>query len=165
MTLDHVPSTLQQLTVPTHVLSGTAQFLRTAGQAGNEGKVFWLGEVLSPRVAQVTELYVPEQIAHRSALGVAVEVPQRAHVALLTYLSPRIFVLAKVHSHPGKAYLSEADDANPAFRHEGAFSIIVPDFARAPLGDLTHCAVFRFTDRTWEHLSPERIRREVQVTT
>lgn len=163
MGLNYVPTTLAQLLIPRHVIQDTVAFLRQAGQLGDEGKVFWLGTVEDEVSAHITSAYIPEQIAHRSILGVAIEVPQRAHLALLSALKPGEFLLAKVHSHPGDAYLSDADEANPTFRHEGAFSIIVPDFARAPLDAFVGCAVLRFTDRRWKLLTAQDVEHALQV--
>lgn len=165
MGLNHVPTTLNRLVIPQWVIEETADFLRQAGQQGNEGKVFWLGTVEDETTGHITTGYIPEQIAHRSILGVAIEVPQRAHLALLSTLKLGEFLLAKVHSHPRDAYLSDADEANPTFRHEGAYSLIVPDFARAPLNAFAGCAVLRFTDRRWRQLTPEEVRQSLQVVT
>jgi hypothetical protein len=38
-------------------------------------------------------------------------------------------VAAQVHSHPGEAFHSKADDRWAIVRHEGALSLVVPNFA------------------------------------
>jgi hypothetical protein len=50
--------------------------------------------------------------------------------ALMAHLRARkLGLAAQVHSHPGRAFHSEADDAWASVRHEGALSVVVPNFA------------------------------------
>ena len=49
----------------------------------------------------------------------------------MTHLrSDRLKVVAQVHSHPGKAFHSEADDQWAIVRNVGALSLVLPQFAR-----------------------------------
>lgn len=158
-----VPATISRLVLPVPIAQETTRFLQVVGKEGNEGRVYWLGEIESSLGARITEVFIPRQVARRSIFGVSVEVPQSAHLDLLEHLRPGLFTLAKVHSHPAKAYLSDTDDANPHFRHDGAFSIIVPDFARHGLDNFTDCAVFRFSNSEWRQLSPQDVEATFEV--
>lgn len=158
-----VPATISRLVLPQPLARETTRFLQAVGAEGNEGRVYWLGEIESSLRARITEAFIPKQIARRSIFGVSVEVPQSAHVDLLEHLGPGLFTLAKVHSHPGRAYLSDTDEENPHFRHDGAFSIIVPDFAQRGLDDLADCAVFRFSSREWRQLSSQDVEAAFEV--
>src|SRR5437763_818131 len=53
----------------------------------------------------------------------------------------RLMVAAQVHSHPGPAFHSKADDRWAIVRHEGALSLVVPDFA-------VNTTVSNFLDRS-----------------
>lgn len=60
----------------------------------------------------------------------------------------RVMVAAQVHSHPMDAFHSKADDEWAIVRHEGALSLVVPNFAstttRATF--LSHAKVYRYSD-------------------
>jgi proteasome lid subunit RPN8/RPN11 len=60
----------------------------------------------------------------------------------------RLMVAAQVHSHPGEAFHSYADDRWAIVRHEGALSLVVPDFALQTQVDnfLDQTKVFRFSE-------------------
>ncbi|MHC2297262.1 hypothetical protein ACVJBD_001468 [Rhizobium mongolense] len=50
---------------------------------------------------------------------------------LLAHLrEKRLRVLAQIHSHPGRAFHSEADDEWAIVRHAGALSLVLPRFAQ-----------------------------------
>jgi hypothetical protein len=43
-------------------------------------------------------------------------------------------VFADAHTHPGAAFQSHSDRTNPMVGREGHIAIIVPEFARWPIG-------------------------------
>ena len=55
----------------------------------------------------------PDRRATRSTLGVSLEVTRRGQLQLATALGPDDLYVARIHSHPGEAFHSPADDANP----------------------------------------------------
>jgi hypothetical protein len=66
--------------------------------------------------------------------------------------------LIRVHSHPAEAFHSEADDANLVLSHEGAISIVVPNFGHRVPSDLSQAAVFQYAiKRGWRQLLPREI--------
>lgn len=157
MTRLQVPPTLERFTIPRRVIDTTAAFLRDRGEAGVEGTVLWLGEVVSDFEATVTETYVPEQVAYRTPHGLAVEVTRHGLNELIRWLPAGIFVLARVHSHGEEAYHSETDDQNMIISHEGAISIVVPNFARDGM-DLARCSVNRLhRGQGWVELSSVQV--------
>lgn len=163
MTRLQVPPTLEYYSVPQPVIELTAAFLALRGRSGVEGTVLWLGEVVDDAHATITEPLVPEQIAYRTERGLAVEVTGSGLTRLIESLSPGVFVLARVHSHGEAAYHSETDDQNMIVSHEGAISIVVPDFARDGL-DLLRCSVNELRrGRGWVALGEAEVRRRFQV--
>ena len=60
--------------------------------------------------------------------------------------------LARVHSHPGEAFHSATDDANPALTHTGALSIVVAYFGLGLRHGLDACAVYRLDEGRWRAL-------------
>ena len=158
-----VPSDLRRIDVPRTVLDETRELLAELGSEGLESTVLWVGLVIGPQTAEVLAAVRPRQVAYRSDHGLAVEVPQDALSELISALPEGVFVLARVHSHPGAAYHSELDDTNMLIAHEGAISIVVPDFARRPI-DLTRCSVNELRhDRGWVELDGAAVRDRLHV--
>jgi hypothetical protein len=58
-------------------------------------------------------------------------------------------VVADAHTHPGAAFQSHSDRTNPMVAREGHIAIIVPDFARWPIGR-NELGVYEYVgDHTW----------------
>lgn len=150
--------------VPQRVLDDSRDFLRARGAEGHEGTALWIG-----RPCQVTgdvdivRLFVPDQIAIRTLHGVAVDLTPEAHYTLTDNLGPRELFFCRIHSHPEEAFHSRRDDANSVITHQGAISIVVPHFARAPL-DLAGCAIYQLEHGSgWLRLSSTDVARRFQV--
>ena len=73
--------------------------------------------------------------------------------------SRRVMVAAQVHSHPRDAFHSKADDRWAIVRHEGALSLVVPNFALgttvATFLDDTKVYRLSMSDQWVEVLKPE----------
>ena len=163
MTYLKIPPTLRNYVIPRHVLERTREFLSERGERGVEGVVLWLGEIVDDDTGSVIAAYVPEQITHRSELGVAVEVTKEGLTRLITGLPDGVFVLIRVHSHPTDAFHSDLDDDNMLISHANAISIVVPDFAREPIV-LERCSVNELRhDAGWVELDPDEVRGRFRV--
>jgi hypothetical protein len=104
----------------------TLEALRAAGRMGNECVVLWLSARPVTPGASIVEIYIPEQEAAVDMF----RIPPPGMTALMAHLRARkLGLAAQVHSHPGRAFHSEADDAWAIVRHEGALSVVVPNFA------------------------------------
>jgi hypothetical protein len=152
-----MPDIVTKIIVPDNIIPQTISFFQRQGQKGFEGRVYWVG-CLNGTTARIIRVVVPEQIPKRTFWGVSVTVPQRANVKVSRELKPGEYIVAKVHSHPGRAYNSETDKANPFLRHSGAISIIVPNFGRNGMDQLCNCVVCRFENNYWRELSKMEIR-------
>ena len=158
-----IPPDLQHIEVPRRVLDETRELLAELGDEGLESTVLWVGRVIGPQTAGVLGAVRPRQVAYRGEDGLAVEVPQDALSELISALPEGVFVLARVHSHPGAAYHSQLDDTNMLIAHEGAISIVVPDFAREPI-DLARCSVNELRhDKGWVELGAATVRERLRV--
>jgi hypothetical protein len=158
-----IPPTVRNYVIPQHVLEKTRAFLRERGERGLEGVVVWLGEIVDDETGSVIGAYVPEQIAHRSELGVAVEVTQEGLTRLIAGLPEGVFVLIRVHSHPSDAYHSDLDDHNMLISHTNAISIVVPDFAQEPI-TLERCSVNELHhDEGWVELTRADVRTRFRI--
>lgn len=146
------------------MLEQTREFLLERGEHGVEGAVLWLGEIIDDETASVLAAFVPEQIARRSELGVSVEVTKEGLTRLISQLPDGIFVLIRVHSHPTGAYHSDLDDDNMLISHEGAISIVVPDYAEGPI-ELGRCSVNELRhDQGWRELDAAEVTERFRVS-
>ena len=126
--------------IPAAVLEATGGFLRDCGRQHYEAVVLWIGVVDIRDHGFVTAELIPRQVGYRGPDGVAVSIPGEEITRLFASLPPDQMILCRVHSHPGRAYHSSTDDLNRLLSHVGAISIVVPDFARAPI-DLGRCSI------------------------
>lgn len=142
--------------MPGFVLDEVRHHLEEAGAAGVEATGFL---VAGPDGVARHAIF-PDQVAGRSpACWVAVTDRGRTELALALGDDERY--VARVHSHPGAAYHSATDDGNPALRHEGALSIVVPFFGLGLRAGLRRCTVFVRRARDWIELAPGPDRDEV----
>jgi hypothetical protein len=162
--MSRVPPTLSTYTIPLQVLEETGDLLREPGLHGFEAVVLWVGTVDDETSATVRAAVRPGQTAIRGDQGCGVEVPPDALSALISALPHGVFVLARLHTHPGEAYHSPVDDTNMLIAHEGALSIVVPDFARAPL-DLRACSVNELRSASgWRELDVDEVDRRFLIS-
>ena len=140
------------------VIPATLEVLRAYGKFGCEGLVLWLGQVTPPE-GRVSEIYVPKQSSITREDGVGYFVEADELFALNQGLSQTgLRLLAQVHSHPGRAYHSEADDRYAIVTAQGGFSLVVPNFGDTD-DDLREWAVYRLAGREWGELSEPEIAR------
>lgn len=103
----------------------TLSYLKAAGQRRSECVVLWLGQEQNG-VIHVQAVYRPAQ---QAAMDIF-RIPPASMRELMNILSSRRWMIAaQVHSHPAEAFHSKADDTWAIVRHQGALSLVVPDFA------------------------------------
>lgn len=114
------------LVIPSTVLEDTLRRLKAGGVAGEERMIAWLGRDAGTGAGRVRDAYEPEQHCRRDQFYI----PPASMVALMLTLGrTRSKIVAQIHTHPGKAYHSEADAAWAIIRHRGALSLVLPQFA------------------------------------
>lgn len=141
-------ATGERLILPVKLLAQAREWFEQQGVDGHEGTA------LIARGAGCVRLIVPEQRASRTRLGVSVEVTRAGQLQLAAALGSDELFVARIHSHPGEAFHSAADDANPVLTHVGALSIVVPYFGLGLRRGLDACAVLRYDGGRWCDLPP-----------
>lgn len=145
-------------------LSSTLQLLTKGGQGVRECVVLWLGK-RSGQDVQIEEVYLPEQ---RSGVDVF-HIPPASMQKLMHYLKQhRLMVAAQVHTHPGMAFHSKADDEWAFVRHEGAISMVLPYFAKntTALNYLQEVEVYCLSkNNTWDHIQGMELLKRCKKTT
>jgi hypothetical protein len=148
---------LEKILIPYDILDATSKSLRTYGEQKCEGLVLWLGSTNND-TGHVNRILVPPQDSIRSEEGVGYFVTAETLFSLNKLLSTTgLRLLAQVHSHPGRAYHSAADDRYCIVTVEGGFSIVVPNFGFGP-SDLSQWATYRLIEGIWERLSPRAVK-------
>jgi len=111
--------------VSTSLRAMTLAVLQETGRARVECVVLWLGRRAGDAI-EITECYRPEQEARADFF----RIPPASMLELKAHLRrERLMVAAQVHTHPRDAFHSVADDAWAIIRHEGALSLVLPQFA------------------------------------
>jgi len=133
-------------------LTSTLQLLEQGGNKTRECVVLWLGKRNGNEIL-VEQVYLPEQ---KSGVDVF-HIPPNSMQTLMKHLKEhRLMVAAQVHTHPEKAFHSKADDDWAFVRHEGAISIVLPNFAKTTTSlnywkeAETYCLSKK---NTWEHVT------------
>ncbi len=144
------------------VIDETERFLRERGERGLEAMALWAGRG-GPKIPVISRVIVPEQVAVSDEWGCSVDLTEHAHFTLPDLLNPGELFFARVHSHPAQAYHSGRDDANEVISHQGAISIVVPDFCRDGIV-LPRCAVYCLLHGVgWVEIPSYAVRRLFEV--
>jgi hypothetical protein len=119
---------MTSITCTGDTLDQTIAILRAGGELSQERVVLWLTSASATREPiAIAEVYEPEQIADIDYF----KLPPESLRALMMHLrARRLKIVAQVHSHPGAAFHSEADDKWAIVRQVGALSLVLPRFAR-----------------------------------
>lgn len=154
---------MTRLSCPAPLIDETLEALRDAGRRGKERVVFWLAPRRLIERPTIAEVYVPLQEAAEDYF----RIPPEGMTALMTHLRDRrLALVAQVHSHPGRAFHSHADDKWAVVRHEGGLSIVVPGFASgiSAANFTAKAAVFRLSSEDrWLEVPPADSARFLQV--
>lgn len=144
--------------LPGDLLTEAGQFLESRGVKGQEGAALFAG----PDAGPISRLVVVDQ--HASTGRAAwVEVTETGRRQQALALGPNERYHARIHSHPGLAFHSRTDDANPILTFEGALSIVVPYFGLGLRNGLYACAVYCRRRCKWVRLDTDELDLHLRV--
>ena len=132
-------------TINPATLNAARKLFEDCGTCGCEGTAMIASD------GTVTRLVVPDQEA-TPVPHCTVTVTTAGKLALAVALGHHERYVARIHSHPGLAFHSPTDDANPAITFEGALSIVVPYFGLGLRRGLDACAVLQMRSGRWVDL-------------
>jgi hypothetical protein len=95
-----------------------------------------------------TRLVIPDQTAV-AAPRASVTITSEGELQLAAALTDDERYVARIHSHPGLAFHSSADDDNPILTNDGALSIVAPWFGLGLRRGLDACAVYKHWNGIW----------------
>jgi proteasome lid subunit RPN8/RPN11 len=139
------------VTYPNEILAHSLDLLAEGGKGVRECVVLWLGRRKVIEI-DIERVYMP---AHQAASDFFY-IDRHSMNDLKTYLrTNRLVVGAQVHTHPGEAFHSLADDEWAFVRHEGALSIVLPSFAlhTSPATFMEDAAVYILSpSNSWDRI-------------
>lgn len=129
---------------PIDIIQTSIEILREAGREGCEGVVLWLGCRNHDHI-EVKDAFQPHYTSKADMFHITPEGMNALHDELRRR---RCMVAAQVHTHPGRAFHSKADDRWAIVRHVGALSLVLPNFAFDTTADnfLAKARVYCFSD-------------------
>jgi len=143
---------------PVSVVETTLANLSETGRSRRECVMLWLGRREGEQV-RVVDAHRPLQTSKANMFHINGAGMAALHQELRRQ---RVMVAAQVHSHPMEAYHSRADDEWAIVRHEGALSLVVPNFAsNTTLSNfLVQTKVYRFSaSARWIEVPQSEVQR------
>jgi proteasome lid subunit RPN8/RPN11 len=152
---------IRALLVTTDTIRKTQAFLRKRGKEDVEAIVLWVGRPESSTTFRVTRPIFPEQ--HGTLISVKVDASEIQRIDDDCRARGEV-IGAQLHTHPNAAFHSPTDDATPIVSKIGAYSMVIPDFAKAPITDLSRAVVVQLRGEGWsEELAENERSRLIQV--
>jgi hypothetical protein len=154
---------VSRVVVPVSCADQTHAHLARVGRAGYEGLALWVGRQ-DATTFRVSETIIPEQRHIRTADGVCVIIaPEELHRLNVWLFRHKLALIGQIHSHPTEAYHSSTDDEYAIATTVGCFSLVVPDFARAPF-DIGRNATYRLDGGgRWQEVAPRLARQIIRI--
>lgn len=157
-------SAVRFVTIPRACADEAQQHMHSVGRDGHEGLALWVGRQDGERF-QVEQTWIPAQRHIRTDDGVCVCIgPDELHRINVRLHREKLTLLGQIHSHPGRAYHSDADDAYAIATAVGSLSLVVPDYAVRPFA-LTDIAAYRLEARArWARVPRSALLQLLTIT-
>ena len=147
---------ISKVIVPLRFVENIYAHLRDAGNEGVEGVGLWFGKQ-QDSVFTIQSSVIPAQKGYRMEEGLLYHVNgEELHRINRWAYEQKLLLLVQLHSHPGRAYHSETDDAYPIVATLGGLSIVIPNFGFDPI-DKTYWKVYRLQDDGWDELMDQEV--------
>jgi proteasome lid subunit RPN8/RPN11 len=111
------------------LLDATQYALRAGSADVRESTALWAGRPENGSTVLISHLLLPIFQSRRNYLTI----PKEERVAVANYLRAEgLLAFADLHTHPHKAFLSDADRARPFNERDGFYAVVIPHFAAGP---------------------------------
>ena len=123
--------------------------------------MLWQGKVVDVTTAEITGLVVPRQVTGPYHFNI----PLSERLALIAKVAAvNEFILIQLHTHPRQAFHSPADDQMAITKHQGAVSIVIPNFGRDWQGDFAQTSVhMNLGGARWRQLPLDEVGELLEV--
>lgn len=154
---------INRVKFPKDILLEAFDFLRNAGRKGYEAVVLFAGTTQEDSYL-IQKLYIPFQTSYKGPEGLMYRVDQEELFKLDDWLyDNNLNLFCQMHTHPGEAYHSIADDRNCIVTTTGGISIVIPDFAKADI-NTSIWAIYRLVyDSGWEKIDRKLINTFIEI--
>lgn len=145
--------------IPNRVIKDTVNGLREFGAKGLERCALWVGRYAGGRF-EVSAVWFPLQ--RSTAMSYEVD---EAEVFRINRKLGRMGLVAmcQIHTHPARAYHSDADNAGSMLALPGSLSIVIPDYGRGGTGAVNRWRVYACDGASWIAIKPKEARRALQI--
>lgn len=156
-------SQIQVVYISNFHINNVYEHLQSMGSQGLEGVALWSGVYKSQTEFEIKATLIPKQISSRSEEGLQYQVgsEELERINLWLYENKQTLI-AQIHSHPGRAYHSEIDDAFPIVARLGGISIVVPNFG-FPGFSIEEWAIYRLSEKGWIDLKSEEVSNLIKI--
>ncbi|MCU0421654.1 MAG: Mov34/MPN/PAD-1 family protein [Bacteroidia bacterium] len=157
-------SKLERINLPVSCVSFLYQHFRNSGAKGLECVGLLAGRYTSDTEFEICEAIIPTHKAYNLEGGLLYSVgEEELHRINVLLYEKQLSLVSQIHTHPGRAYHSETDDAYPILATVGGLSIVVPDFAYGKF-ELSAWAVYRLKkDTGWTRLSTKEVSKLITI--
>ena len=154
---------IEEVFIPKEFIESVYREFQETGEEGYERLALFAGNKNGP-VFTVTNLIFPTQHLTKGPRGVSFYVNGIELERISGWLYENsCHLIAQVHSHPGEAYHSEADDELAIVTATGGISIVVPDYGNSDTC-FSNSAFYRLLPGSgWTEQSQEQIRSLIQI--
>jgi len=155
---------IEKVSLPKEFVNEIYIELQKTGEQGLERLALLAGKKKGSEFV-VTHLLFPAQKLSKSIYGVSFHVSGEELERIWDWLfANNCFLIAQVHSHPQKAYHSEADDELAIITTFGGFSIVIPNFGNSDT-NFEGSAFFRLLPESgWTELTRDQIDNIFKIT-
>ena len=154
---------IEKVFIPKEFIVSVYKEFRETGEEGYERLALFAGKK-KEAVFTVTNLIFPTQHLTKGPRGVSFYVDGIELERISGWLYENsCHLMAQVHSHPGEAYHSEADDELAIVTALGGISIVVPDYGNSDTC-FSKSALYRLLHGSgWTEQSRVQIRSLIQI--
>ncbi len=149
---------MNKIIISRSLLETTLQSLRESDD--REKMILWFGRRTDE--IKIEKIFAPLQRSTAFSLtideiGVADVIREIKETGCIT--------AAQIHTHPHEAFHSHADDALAILSHEGALSLVLPEFAQSTTTEnfFKQVAAFSIVDGKWLPVSKKKLKKYLIV--
>jgi hypothetical protein len=153
---------IKKIILPIRFVQHVYEHLRNNGSKQLEGVGLWLGRQ-EESLFTVSRSVIPAQKAYSLEEGLLYNVDgEELHRINRWAYEQKLVLLVQIHSHPGRAYHSETDDAFPIVAALGGLSIVIPNFGEDPI-DKKYWIVYRLCQEGWKEMADNEVNELFQI--